>query len=283
MAGTDDTPFAFGRNWASFVRRYLSEDRIEEARRHLLVTLDRSDLCGLTFLDVGCGSGIHSLAAVRSGADRVVSFDVDRDSVATTRQVRSWAGAPSHWEVLEGSVLDADFVARLGPADVVYSWGVLHHTGDLWTALGHTASKVAPDGVLYIAIYERDESSDHWIDVKQRYNAGGWWRRRQIETSYIWDTFFRGKNLGGLYASIKYIATYSTQRGMAFMTDVRDWVGGWPYEPATPDEVVAFCRRAHGLEPLRVVRGEANAEYVLARSRPAHASSDAAGGSGSGA
>jgi 2-polyprenyl-6-hydroxyphenyl methylase/3-demethylubiquinone-9 3-methyltransferase len=86
-----------------------------------------------------------------------------------------------------------------------------------------------------------------------------------MEARYVWTTFFRGKNLGGLYASLRYIATYSTQRGMAFTTDVRDWLGGWPYQPATPDEVVTFCRKAHGLEPIRIVRGEANAEYVLAR------------------
>ncbi len=273
-AGKEHEAYEFGRNWDRFVRRHLSDERIETSRQHLLSVLERPDLAGLTFLDVGCGSGIHSLAAVRSGARRVVSFDVDPDSVATARRVHAWAGAPANWEVLEGSVLDPDFVDGLDDADVVYSWGVLHHTGDLWTAVRNAASKVLPGGLFYIAIYERDEHSDHWIAVKRRYNRAGWWRRRRMEVSYVWNTFARGKNLGGLYASFRYITTYSTQRGMAFMTDVRDWLGGWPYEPATPDEVVDFCRERHGLEPVRVVRGGANAEYVLARAEPPHMESD---------
>ena len=114
MTCADDTPFRFGRNWADFVRRHLDEERIEVARRHLLETLDRPGLRGLTFLDVGCGSGIHSLAAVRSGADRVVSVDIDPESVATTRQVRSWAGSPGHWEVLKAlSSINLHFDRRL--------------------------------------------------------------------------------------------------------------------------------------------------------------------------
>ncbi|MCK5376887.1 MAG: class I SAM-dependent methyltransferase [Acidobacteria bacterium] len=257
--------FAFGKNWAKFVRNHLNEERLEISRRKLLDTLGRPDLEGATFLDVGCGSGIHSLAALRAGAASMVSFDVDPDSVATTRRVRETFEASPRWEVIEGSVLDERFVTSLTPADVVYSWGVLHHTGDLWSAIRLAASRVVPGGVFFIAVYIRDERSDHWIAVKKAYNRASWFGRRRIESAYVWDTFVRGHNLGGLFASFRYVLGYRRSRGMEFWTDVRDWLGGWPYEPATVDEICAFCEGELGLERIKVVTGEANVEYLFHR------------------
>jgi 2-polyprenyl-6-hydroxyphenyl methylase/3-demethylubiquinone-9 3-methyltransferase len=261
----DAEAFAFGKNWAKFVRNHLTEERLEISRRKLLEALGRPDLEGATFLDAGCGSGIHSLAAVRSGAATVVSFDVDPDSVAATRRVREAFGASRAWEVLEGSVLDERFVATLAPADVVYSWGVLHHTGDLWSAIRLAASRVVPGGVFFIAVYIRDERTDHWIAVKKTYNRASWFGRRRLELAYVWDTFVRGHNLGGLYASLRYVLGYRRSRGMEFWTDVRDWLGGWPYEPATVNEVCDFCEAELGFERIKVVTGEANVEYLFRR------------------
>ena len=89
----------------------------------------------MTFLDVGCGSGLHSPAALTAGAKRIVSFDLDSDSVETSRRLWELVGKPKNWVICQGSILDHEFVTTLEPADIVYSWGVLHHTGDMWTAL----------------------------------------------------------------------------------------------------------------------------------------------------
>src|SRR5215831_20270029 len=80
--------FEFGRNWQSFVRRNLDDERIGIAREHILSFLKRKDLNGLDFLDIGCGSGIHSAAAKLAGAGRMLSFDYDPNSVAATEMVR---------------------------------------------------------------------------------------------------------------------------------------------------------------------------------------------------
>src|SRR5262245_33858198 len=127
--------YGFGKNWAQFIDAHFDQERVDIAQQHLLAFLKLPDLAGKVFLDIGCGSGLHSLAAWRAGAREVISFDIDADSVQTTRQLRHWGGNPPNWCVRQGSVLDPEFLAGLPPADIVYSWGVLHHTGAMWDAV----------------------------------------------------------------------------------------------------------------------------------------------------
>jgi len=117
------TEFSFGRNWDQFIKNYLTEERVEAAKKHILDFLEIPDLKGRSFLDIGCGSGIHSLAALKAGAAKVISFDVDPYSVETTRRVREMSGSPETWDVLSGSILDEKFLSGISLADIVYSWG----------------------------------------------------------------------------------------------------------------------------------------------------------------
>jgi len=257
--------FSFGKNWASFMRANFSEERVNISIQHLLNFLELNNLSEKYFLDIGCGSGLHSLAALRANAKRIVSLDVDPYSVETTKKVREMYGSPSQWEVFHGSILDMDFVSQLAPSDIVYSWGVLHHTGDLWQAMRNAASLLKNGGLFYIAIYEKTEKSDYWIKVKKRYNRSSSIVKRLMELEYVWNTFFRTISPRGIRDSIEYIKNYKKSRGMEFWTDVKDWLGGWPYEPATLEEVCSFCEKELGLEKVKVKTGEANIEYLFKR------------------
>jgi len=254
--------FSFGRNWDRYIEEHFSEERVATSQRQLLEFLGVS-LEGKSFLDIGCGSGIHSLAAHRAGAVRVVSVDVDPYSVRAARTVREKAGSPGSWEIIEGSVLDRDFISRLDPADVVYSWGVLHHTGDLWKAMENAAGRILPGGLFHIAVYEKTAESPYWTDVKRRYNSASAGRRRLMEWAYVYRTFLRTKSPAYLFRNLRYIREYRKLRGMAFWTDVRDWLGGWPYQPATAKEVTGFCEETLCLSTLKVKEGEANIEYLF--------------------
>src|SRR5215204_3882636 len=165
--------FAFGRNWQRYVDRYLDPVRVEIAARSLQ-TLIGEDLTGKVFLDIGAGSGLFSLCAHQAGAAKVVSIDVDPDAVEACRQLRASADSPPSWDVMEGSILDEAFISRLPQGDVVYSWGVLHHTGDMYAALRNAASLVRPGGLFCIAIYNRVTGrfldSERWWKIKRRYN-----------------------------------------------------------------------------------------------------------------
>ena len=235
--------FRFGRNW----RRYLdtlTSERIATAEGSLRDVCGSDTLAGSTFIDVGCGSGLFSLAARRMGA-RVVSFDYDSDSVACTRQLRA-RYAPhdtdeSGWKVMRGDVLDGPFVASLGPADVVYAFGALHHTGALWAALDAAISLVKAGGILHVALYKDcGFHSRFWLKVKRAFNSSRWAAASISAVYFPWKAAVTG--LRSLKRRENMFASYAKDRGMHWFHDQIDWLGGYPFEVSAADDVIRFCR-----------------------------------------
>ena len=256
--------FEFGDNWTRFIKASLSESRVRIAQKHLLSFLGRDGLSGKTFLDIGCGSGLHSLAAFRAGAEQITSFDYDPKSVAATRICHEFALSPANWQIAQGSVLDPAFMNALAPADIVYSWGVLHHTGDVWSAIRRAAGRVAPSGSLYLALYSRDAkvdpSPEFWLEVKQRYNRASWLGKQRMVVWYLLR-FAGPKDPRKIWRRLK---EGKPVRGMSLLTDVRDWLGGWPMEYVWDKDVVDACSKV-GLDHVRTATGEACHEYLFKR------------------
>lgn len=266
-AVVDGKRFEFGSNWHNFVEKRFSQERVSTSRDHLLNFLGVDDLKGKTFLDIGCGSGLHSLAAWQSGATQIFSFDYDLNSVKSTELLKDHAGAPANWQLSHGSVLDPAFMASFEPVDIVYSWGVLHHTGDVWRAIENAATRVKPGGQFYIALYSADvhvnPSAEFWLDLKLRYNASSIIGKRVIELWYIWRFNLR-RRIWNLPKLMKHIRTYKAQRGMSFYTDVRDWVGGWPMQFCRDAEVTKRVE-AMGFKQAKIAAGQANTEFLFIR------------------
>lgn len=239
--------FAFGRNWKKFLS-VLDEQRIASAEQSLLRMLGGDNLAGLSFLDIGSGSGLFSLAARRLGA-RVRSFDYDADSVACTRELkRRYFPADPDWVVTRGSVLDRGFVEALGPFDVVYSWGVLHHTGDLWRALDLSCLPVAPGGRLLVAIYnDAGSQTARWKRIKRMYCR----LPEPLRVPFVLavsapaeaKALARAIAAGEPGAYVRAWRSSARTRGMSRWHDIVDWIGGYPYEAARADQVFAFCRQ----------------------------------------
>jgi 2-polyprenyl-6-hydroxyphenyl methylase/3-demethylubiquinone-9 3-methyltransferase len=267
----DGARFEFGENWNRFLN-VLDETRIAEAERSLCSMLGREDLNGLSFLDVGSGSGLFSLAAARLGADRVHSFDFDPSSVRCTEELkRRFGPSDASWTIELGSALDCSYLESLGTFDVVYSWGVLHHTGDLWSALDNVTHAVVPEGQLFISIYnDQGLRSDIWTKVKQGYNAlPARWQR-----PYVIAVMAPREGLSALYHAAQgrpraYFDSWRNQRarGMSRWHDLIDWVGGYPFEVARPEQVFSFVRaRGFELERLKTCRGGLGCnEFVFVR------------------
>lgn len=239
-----DRHFAFGKNWASFAEA-LHADQIDEATKALQTLLSGASLRGRRFLDIGCGSGLHALAALRLGASEVVAIDVDSDSVATARAVLGRYAVKSNWSVEHVGVLELD-PARSGTFDVVYSWGVLHHTGTLYPALRHAASMVAPQGCFLFALYRRTWLCPAWKIEKKWYSQASPFSQRIARLIYTGGfalaLLLTGRSLR------RYSDEYARRRGMSFQHDVHDWMGGYPYESISPREVEALISEL-GLVP----------------------------------
>ena len=236
--------FRFGRNWKRFLKN-VGEESIKEANSRLVQFLGQ-DLKGCEFLDIG--SGLHSLAARRMGAN-VTSFDFDPDSVAATTLLKShYMPGDLDWKIDSGSVLDKSYLARQGQYDIVYSWGVLHHTGAMWDALENIKPLVKPDGLLYIAIYnDRGETSQMWLKRKQRYCS-----LPDILKPFYFLYIYGPHEIKKLVKSIKrgktseYIDSwyaYKSSRGMTRVFDMIDWLGGLPYEFATVSTLSDFYEK----------------------------------------
>lgn len=238
--------FKFGENWSRFLS-LLDDTRIAEAEESLRQMLGVESLEGLSFLDIGSGSGLFSLAARRLGA-RVRSFDFDPQSVACTTELRRrFFPEDTDWRVEEGSALDAEYVASLGKFDVVYSWGVLHHTGRMWLALENAQKAVATGGKLFIAIYnDTGSQAARWKWIKRTYNNLPRPLRLPFTLAVIAPDEIKSMLRSVLTLKPQqYIHSwtrYKSNRGMNRWRDIIDWVGGYPYEVATPEEIFNFYR-----------------------------------------
>jgi 2-polyprenyl-6-hydroxyphenyl methylase/3-demethylubiquinone-9 3-methyltransferase len=263
-APEEETRYGFGANWRSFVATALNDARVANAVESVQRFLSLDTLRGRTFLDIGCGSGLFSLAAHLLEAERVVSFDYDPDSVAACRTLRERQGADeSRWRVIQGSVLDPVFMASVEPADVVYSWGVLHHTGHMWKAVEAAGGRVAPSGLFAISIYNKvgriPDRSSMWWKIKRFYNRAPSPVQRLMELGYASNhVATRLVTLRNPFTSMA-DATGEGRRGMEFWHDARDWLGGFPYEYASPGEVFRFVRDTLGFELLDLETREGNA------------------------
>jgi SAM-dependent methyltransferase len=242
-----ETHFAFGKNWAAYADK-ISEAEIEEAEGGLSRLLGGERLDGKRFLDIGSGSGLHSLAALRLGAREVVSVDIDPDSVATTRAVLTRHAPDSHFRAEQASVFELH-PERFGTFDTVYSWGVLHHTGDMVRAMHCAATLVREGGDFIFALYRRIWMDWFWKREKRWYAKASPKAQAKARAVYV-ALFCFGLGLTGRRFS-DYVAAYRSNRGMDYYHDVHDWMGGWPYESIAPDEVEQMMTELR-LVPVRV-------------------------------
>ncbi|MFA5778958.1 MAG: class I SAM-dependent methyltransferase [Elusimicrobiota bacterium] len=261
--------FEFGKNWKDYSSD-INDIRITIAEESLKEMLGANNISGKTFLDIGCGSGLFSLAAVRLGAKNVFSFDYDDDSVKISTVLKEkYACNTNTWKIEHGDVLDLNYLGKLGKYGIVYSWGVLHHTGDMWQALENVTVNVADGGSICIAIYnDQGKSSKYWRMVKKIYNVLPGvtkWLILIPAFGRVWFPSFI-KDFLKFGQPLATWNLYWQERGMSPWNDFIDWIGGYPFEVAKPEKVLEFFKRkGFVLKKSKICSGYGCNEFVFTK------------------
>jgi 2-polyprenyl-6-hydroxyphenyl methylase/3-demethylubiquinone-9 3-methyltransferase len=263
-----ETHFSFGENWLGYLSQ-VDEQAKDEAENGLLKLFPREALAGARVLDIGCGSGVHSLAALRLGAAELTAIDIDPNSVKAARQLLGEAPPSVKKDIRVLSIFDAE-PEELGSFDIVYSWGVLHHTGAMWEAVERAARFVRPGGLFGLALYEKCPSCGFWKVEKRLYSRSPALVQKAIRGVYK-AAFYAGLIATGR-SPFSYVRSYKSTRGMSFHHDVHDWLGGYPYESATVEDVRTRLQdwgfemvRLFSAKPRLGLFGTGCAEFTLRR------------------
>jgi 2-polyprenyl-3-methyl-5-hydroxy-6-metoxy-1,4-benzoquinol methylase len=238
-AADEKISFSFGANWKKFLAGF-NEETLRRAEKSFVEFTHLPRLVEHEFLDVGCGSGLSSLVALRLGAQRVVSVDIDPHSVECARALREKFEIPqSRWEIEQGSALDPAFMESLGRFSYVHSWGVLHHTGAMWSAIENVVRyNTTAGGHLHLALYNKHRTSQRWLTIKRWCNGSPRVVFPLVKWAYI-SALFAKMSLR-LTSPVSYVRQYNAERGMNFFRDIDDWIGGLPYEFTSPGETMDF-------------------------------------------
>jgi hypothetical protein len=114
----------------------------------------------------------------------------------------------------------------------------------MWRALENAGLMVAPGGLLFIAIYnDEGTKSRRWTWVKKTYNRSKIMRGPLLFGSML-HLYWRPivKDFLQLHPFRSLRSYGSGGRGMSWWTDLVDWVGGYPFEVAKPEELFNFYR-----------------------------------------
>lgn len=229
--------FSFGKNWQDLLK-VIDEDSLLLSRKDIERWFSgRIDLRGKDIIDVGSGSGMHSLVFHSMSPAKLFSFDHDHNSVAATKSLWEKAGSPSDWTIQHGSILNKNYLRGLGTYDLVYSWGVLHHTGSMWEGIRNASEMVKPGGYFLISIYQGVKTYEFDLALKEKYNGSSAFGKKRLEwTEYILplmkQRMKRRRNPFGW--------NEKKARGMDVYHDIVDWLGGLPYEVASDEQIVNF-------------------------------------------
>jgi SAM-dependent methyltransferase len=261
------THFAFGKNWSDYAKT-IDEPRVAAAVENLQRILDRTSLKGMSFCDIGCGSGIHSLSALRLGAKNVLALDIDPRAVETTSSVLARFAPSGQYRVHTGSAFRLDEVEET--FDVVYSWGVLHHTGDMWSAMKNASMLVEPGGYFCVALYVKTALCRAWRIEKRVYRKLP--RILTVPLILVYSAIDLLRLLIRGHNPITWVREYPNRRGMNYWHDAHDWLGGYPYESASAAEAIAFMKK-QGFSLVKSWRTESSlgltgtgcAEYLFRR------------------
>ena len=240
--------FLFGKNWQSYAKSALTQERVDHARVAFRNLLGDIPLENQSFLDIGFGQGLSLSLASEAGA-KVLGVDIDSDNLEALNVTYKKVGLAEKPNIMIQSILDTAGLEKPELKEgfnIVHSWGVLHHTGDMALAVKNATSLVKEKGYFVLAIYNRHWSSLSWKMIKWFYCFSPQLLKNIMITIFYPIIYFAKWCVTGRNPKDK-------MRGMDFFYDVIDWVGGYPYEYASVEEMKKMVE-AHGFKCIKSIR-----------------------------
>jgi SAM-dependent methyltransferase len=262
----------FGQNFKDNLLSSFNKSKLEETKKFITHFLEVDSLMGHTFLDAGCGSGVFTLAATELGAD-VFSFDIDDVAIQNTKKLLTDFGYTyDDSKIIIGDILQPEFIQSIDRFDYVMCWGVAHHTGQMWKSIDSVCHTVKDGGVLHLGIYNKADGWGFYPDG--RFGPSGFWRKIKRFYSRLPSIL---QSFTDVLATVGIVCIYmvtfnnpikklkeNERRGMNWQSDLKDWLIGYPYEYATPEEVFLFMKkRGFSLTNLRTNNGLLTNNYVF--------------------
>jgi SAM-dependent methyltransferase len=233
--------FAFGKNWELYSRQ-INSSHIESSKKDLIGLIQLESLQGMSVLDIGSGSGVHSLSMMLLGCKDLVALDYDPDSVSTTNRVLSGKSFKGDFQVIQADILKHIPGIDGRTFDLVYSWGVLHHTGDMMKGIDRSISYVKPGALIALALYRKTLLCTFWRIEKFLYSKSPKILQSLFQKTYEF-VFGLGIKIKTGQSLRAYKLSYFQKRGMDFSRDVHDWLGGYPYESIDPRYLIQYMEQ----------------------------------------
>lgn len=160
MSATSDAVAWHSQIAARFDARYASSAAFRERLAVWSELIPRYCAPASAALDAGCGSGVLTMVAARTGA-RVIGFDASPEMLAIAQE-RALAEGAANVELRNARLPDLAFLGGRR-FDLVMASSVLEYMDDLWQTIDALAAHVAPGGVLLVSL-PNGASAYRWLE-----------------------------------------------------------------------------------------------------------------------
>jgi 2-polyprenyl-3-methyl-5-hydroxy-6-metoxy-1,4-benzoquinol methylase len=132
---------------------------------------------GKRVLEVGCGIGTDSINFARAGA-QLTAVELSSESLRIAEQRADVMGVADRIRFVQANAEELTSALDVAPFDLVYSFGVIHHTPRPERALVEMRALTAPGGTLKLMIYHRRSWKVFWIVAGQ--GRGRFWKTDEL-------------------------------------------------------------------------------------------------------
>jgi 2-polyprenyl-3-methyl-5-hydroxy-6-metoxy-1,4-benzoquinol methylase len=164
-------------------REYFDEVEARKYRveSHIPGFADFARWSGKRVLEIGCGIGTDTINFARNGA-QVTAVDLTEKSLEVARQRAKVFGLEDRVRFIQANAEKLSESVPVEPYDLVYSFGVIHHTPHPERVIQEIRKYVTPESTVKIMVYNRWSWKVLWILFV--YGKSQFWKLNRLVADY---------------------------------------------------------------------------------------------------